>query len=716
MITATFSELMEHALLSTNTFIVIVDGTVIPGNITALDNPATNTTTVTFTPTSGSLDSGKTYAITITTAVEDLAMNKMFSNQAWAFTVGTLPDTTPPAFTGIVSATGTSTSTISLSWSAATDVGNVTPQNQIRYEICQSEILVPPGTNAGECQAATFPAAGGTVTRLETTGGQTTLGVTGLKKNTTYDFVVRAKDLSNNISGNIEQRSATTFGDPIPASGGTLNIDLGRTASNPSITLVGTTPYLAWEESSNNIYFKTFDGTNWNGSSTPINAAGKTGQQPRLASDGATTPTAYLTFTECDLLGDFCKVVVKKDVGGWQTVGTALNLNIDQSKSATDSAIAFDSNNTPYVVWTEFETVNTVEVRHIFVKHFDAATSLWVQDGATSLNVNPNQDGFNPSIAINGTSINVSWTECLFPTNCQIYVKKWLGSATPPSTSVNLTGGTTGTDPDDPSLSFNGGTLYAAWHETGQLHVRREETDGSFTDIENMGFVVNGSNNTLLFNDGAVRTATITPSSYTTGDALAAGLKSALESANADTDTYTVSFNTTTKQFMITNDATNANPLTLLFGNVGTTAEEIIGFDSVDTAVIAVGGSITSDFDAQTLTVPLPSNTPLAGTSSAQGPYLAFAKVPNFPTSNRPELFVRLWDNTSSTWTSVVDGKLNMTTADPSPPINASIAVSSSGSVFVAWVEAGLCLDPSIPNNCGITGSPIPQLYVKQLK
>ncbi|MFQ5779429.1 MAG: Ig-like domain-containing protein [Nitrospiria bacterium] len=724
-ITATFSELMEHALLSTNTFIVIVDGKVVPGNITATDNLTIMETTATFNPTSGSLASGKTHAVSITTAVEDLAMNKMATSKTWSFTMGTIPDETLPTFAGISSATATSTTTISLSWNAATD--DTTPPNQIRYEICQSTVL-------DECIVSPFPAASTTVTRFETSGGTTTLGLTGLIKNTTYHFVVRAKDLSNNIDTNPVQKSATTFGDPVPTGDGTLNIAAGQHALNPSIAVVGTIPYLVWEETTgtglSNVHFRTFDGTNWTTPTAPINASGTSGRQPRVASDRATTPVAFLTYTECDSTGGNCKVFVQKDVGlgNWQDVPNVtppVPLNIDTTKSATDSAIAFDSSNTPYVIWTELDGSG---ISQIFVKHFDGAS--WVSDplAGTSLNVNSTEDGFNPAIAINGTTIKASWMECVSPNNCQLHIKEWNAGASPPAASdPNFQKVETFPSvPDDPSLAFNNGILYAAWHETGKFHVRREETTGTFKDIEDMGFVVDGSNNTLLFRDVGTtdKTATITPKTYKTGGALATEVKSALESANAGMDTYTVAFDPVTGKFTITNGVTgttNTNTLDLLVENSGTTAEEILGFNASNITPIPVDGSVTSDFDAKAIKVSPSSNTTLARIpASTQGPYLAFAKVPSSsasPTINRPELFIRLWNNTNSTWTSVVDGTLNMTLANPNSTINASIGVSSTGSVFVAFVEEGICLDPSTPNNnCGDPSPTIPQLYVKQLK
>ncbi|HIE65147.1 MAG TPA: hypothetical protein EYG28_04360 [Nitrospiria bacterium] len=723
-IIATFSEAMIEGLLTKDTFIVFEENIPTPLTGDLVYNPLTKTATFSL-PNGVTLTQGKLHTITITTGVEDLAMNKMVSNKTWSFRVGILPDETPPGFTaGITSATATSTSTISLSWAAATD--DVTPPSQLRYVICQSE---NPPDLIGECTLTTFPSTGGTVTLFETTGGQTSFGVTGLKKETTYDFVVRAKDLSNNVDENFNLKSAKTFGDPvITNNSGTLNINLNANALNPSITLVGTKPYLTWQEveaiSSDNIFVSTFDGTSWIGQATSINAAGKIGKQPRVVSDGEGTPTAYLSFTECELDGKNCKVIVQKETIGWEAVGDPLNVNLAQS--ASDSAIAFDGSNTPYVVWTESTTVPTVpgpgfeEISHIFVKHFNTTLlpPAWDQGGTTHFNVDANSDGLNPAIAINGTKISVSWKECRLLGNCELYLKQWEVGSSPPASATTLNFGTIISEPDDPSLVYNNGVLYVSWHENGGLHVRREETSGSFTSsgIENMGFVIDGSNNTLFFNDGTGQTATIIPATYKTGSLLAGALKSALESANpATTDIYTVSFVPATvgspAKFTIMNDASNATSLTLFFGNVLTTAGEFLGFNPVNSSPIPAGSFVESDFDPTAVILPR-ANTPVAGTGF--GPYLAFVKLPN-TTADNPELFVRLWDNTESTWRSVVDGKLNMTTASLLFKINASLAVSSTGSVFVAWVEAGSCLAPPAPQ-CGLISSDKLQLYVKQLK
>ncbi len=112
--------------------------------------------------------------------------------------------------------------------------------------------------------------------------------------------------------------------------------------------------------------------------------------------------------------------------------------------------------------------------------------------------------------------------------------------------------------------------------------------------IVDAGFVVDSSNNTIVFSDGTTRTATLTAGTYT-GEALAAEIKRALEAANGGSDTYTVSWNATDRKFTITNDSGNANAIDILWEDAGTTAESLLGFTATDHPAIAVGGSATSD-------------------------------------------------------------------------------------------------------------------------
>lgn len=117
---------------------------------------------------------------------------------------------------------------------------------------------------------------------------------------------------------------------------------------------------------------------------------------------------------------------------------------------------------------------------------------------------------------------------------------------------------------------------------------------GVTASVINSGFEIGASNNTIVFNDGSNRTATLTAGTYS-ADALAAELKRALEAANGGTDTYTVSYDTNTHAFSIANDSDNVNAVDILWEDAGTTAAGLLGFSATDHAAIAVGGSAAGD-------------------------------------------------------------------------------------------------------------------------
>lgn len=117
---------------------------------------------------------------------------------------------------------------------------------------------------------------------------------------------------------------------------------------------------------------------------------------------------------------------------------------------------------------------------------------------------------------------------------------------------------------------------------------------GVTASVVNSGFVVDGTNNTIVFNDGTDHTATLTAGTYT-ADALAKEVKRALEDANSGTDTYSVSYDNTTHSFQISNNSGNANSIDLAFENSSTTAAGLLGFTATDHAAIAVGSNMSGD-------------------------------------------------------------------------------------------------------------------------
>ena len=91
-LTATFSEGMDPATISTTTFTLMQGTTAVQGEVTY------SGVTAVFTPASDFL-TNTVYTATITTGATDLAGNALASNYVWSFTAGTTQDTTPPTVT-----------------------------------------------------------------------------------------------------------------------------------------------------------------------------------------------------------------------------------------------------------------------------------------------------------------------------------------------------------------------------------------------------------------------------------------------------------------------------------------------------------------------------------------------------------------------------------------------------------------------------------------
>jgi len=88
--TATFSEIIDDATITTSSFSVKKGNISVPGNVTY------SGTIATFTPATTFL-SGTMYTATISTSVKDTAGNALSADYTWTFTTAVLTDITPPA-------------------------------------------------------------------------------------------------------------------------------------------------------------------------------------------------------------------------------------------------------------------------------------------------------------------------------------------------------------------------------------------------------------------------------------------------------------------------------------------------------------------------------------------------------------------------------------------------------------------------------------------
>lgn len=96
-ISATFSEVMDLATITTETFTVTSGGTTVTGTV---DYVGTNAI---FTP-AANLERNIVYTATITTGAKDLAGNALASDYVWSWTTGAVSDTTAPTVSSTVPA------------------------------------------------------------------------------------------------------------------------------------------------------------------------------------------------------------------------------------------------------------------------------------------------------------------------------------------------------------------------------------------------------------------------------------------------------------------------------------------------------------------------------------------------------------------------------------------------------------------------------------
>jgi hypothetical protein len=123
----------------------------------------------------------------------------------------TAADTTAPTFAGVTGISGITASTVNLSWATAID--DVTAQAALLYDVCVT-------TANGGCNNSAF------VVHSTSAAGALSKTVTGLTPQTTYYFVVRARDGAGNRGTSNVQVSGTTSADTAaPTFAGATSVD-----------------------------------------------------------------------------------------------------------------------------------------------------------------------------------------------------------------------------------------------------------------------------------------------------------------------------------------------------------------------------------------------------------------------------------------------------------------------------------------------------------
>lgn len=134
------------------------------------------------------LDKSAVYQVSLTNGITDTS-DIPYGGGFFQFTIGTSDDAARPAFGGATAAGSPTSTSIALTWTAATDASGIV------YDVFLS-------TETG-CYDFTDPF-------LADQPSGTGVTVTGLSPSTTYFFVVRSRDAFGNVDLNITEQSATT--------------------------------------------------------------------------------------------------------------------------------------------------------------------------------------------------------------------------------------------------------------------------------------------------------------------------------------------------------------------------------------------------------------------------------------------------------------------------------------------------------------------------
>jgi len=246
-VTATFSEVMDPATISTTTFTLLQGTTPVPGTVDY------SGLTAVFTPTS-ELSVGTAYSATITTGATDLAGNTLASDYVWSFTTGAAPDVINPTVILLnppdLSADVCISKTIAASFSEAMDPLTITTENFSVAGVTGTVVY-----NAVSRIATFIPAsdlAANTTFSATISTGATDLAGNALAADLVWSFTTGATSCTTNVV----LGAAGQFGAFGGAAGMTnqgiftvINGDIGTTAASTLIT--------GFHDTGGNVYTET---------------------------------------------------------------------------------------------------------------------------------------------------------------------------------------------------------------------------------------------------------------------------------------------------------------------------------------------------------------------------------------------------------------------------------------------------------------------------
>jgi hypothetical protein len=199
-ISAIFSEEMDASTIDTNTF-------TLDNGVTGTVNYSAGTMMATFIP-SANLDYNTTYTVTITTGVEDLALNPLQADYTWLFTTVAAPDTTPPTVTStspLDSATGVAVdATISATFSEDMDASTIDASSFTLNNGATGTISYNAVSRTATCTPIADLNAGTNYTATITTGAEDSAG-NPLQANFTWSFTTQAAGIGASIGDEVTE-------------------------------------------------------------------------------------------------------------------------------------------------------------------------------------------------------------------------------------------------------------------------------------------------------------------------------------------------------------------------------------------------------------------------------------------------------------------------------------------------------------------------------
>ncbi|MBS3053868.1 MAG: hypothetical protein J4469_05190, partial [Candidatus Aenigmarchaeota archaeon] len=258
---------------------------------------------------------------------------------------------------------------------------------------------------------------------------------------------------------------------------GALNTDKSFDARNPVLAVVGGVLYVAWIEAGDYVAVKHLTANGWVQDGGRIPTGGSKVIDVAIADAGG---VPYVVFSGFQRSGSSnlpsTMRAYRLSAGAWVQMGGEIKA---QTNDYTNYLAMAAIGTTPYVAMQEKSPNGNYQ---IYVKRWDG--SAWVQDGG-SLNIDPaNGEAGRPALASDGTRLWLSWTEGLTAEKSKLYVRSLSGSTWSTAEgplNVDAVNGPA----DSPALAV-GGVPHVIWAEkdmnsyTKQVYVKGRDSTGSF--------------------------------------------------------------------------------------------------------------------------------------------------------------------------------------------------------------------------------------------